>query len=389
MRGVWLLSWRHLNHHKGRAAIVSCALALAVWLPAAVGLLIARYEADLSERAASTPLVAGARGNRFDLTLAVLSFRPSAVEPIPLSARATLAGDGLAVAIPVSLRHTARGLPVAGVGFEYFGLRGLAAARGTLPTRLGDCVLGAEVAQKLAMGPGDRLSSDPPEVYDISRPASLSLRVSGVLAASGTSDDRAVFVDVATASVIEGLLHGHGDAAAEVDPSLVLARDDDTLVLSQALIEERAVDPESLGSFHAHGDPGALPLTAFVLVPRDDKAATILTTRVNAAGDWQVVRPTAVVDDLMEVVFRIKALFDTFALVLGASTALLVALIVALSLRLRAAEMATLDRIGASRGTVARLLAAEVLLMLAGALVLAGGGLAVTVALGDRLLTVF
>ena len=390
MKGVWLLSLRHAQHHKGRTAIVAGALALALWLPAAVASLIARYEADLAARAAATPLLAGARGNRFDLTLAALSFRPSSVDPIPLSERAALSADGSAVAIPVSLRHTTRGLPLAGVGFEYFALRGLTPAAGTLPLRLGDCVLGAEAAHELGMGVGDRLSSDPPEIYDIAKPAALSMRVAGVLAPAGSADDHAVFVDITTVSVLDGLLHGHADAAAgAVDESLVLARDDETVLLSQALIEERTIDAENLASFHGHGDQGSLPLTAFVLLPRDDKAATILASRINAEGRWQVLRPTAVVDDLMAFVFRIKALFDTFAAVLGVSTALLVALILALSMRLRAAEIETLDRIGAGRGTVARLLACEVALVLGLAVLLAGAGLGATLAFGDRLLSVF
>jgi len=300
--------------------------------------------------------------------------------------RAQLETDGLALAIPVSLRFTAQGLPLAGVGFEYFALRGLRPAIGDLPLRLGDCVLGADAAATLALGIGDRLTSDPSQAYDISATAALSLRITGVLAPSGTADDRAVFVDVATASALEGRLHGHEPT---VDPGLVLAEDDETLIISQALIEQRAVDADALSDFHAHGDPGAQPLTAFIVVPRDDKAGTILASRINAAGLWQVVSPVAVVEDLMAFVFRIEALFQTFATVLFVATAALVALIMTLSVKLRREELLALDRIGASRGTVRRLLAAEALVVLGLAIGLAAVALAVTMTFGDRLLSVF
>ena len=43
------------------------------------------------------------------------------------------------------------------------------------------------------------------------------MRVTGVLAATGTADDEAVFADIKTAWLIEGLAHGHDDVAdAEV-----------------------------------------------------------------------------------------------------------------------------------------------------------------------------
>ncbi len=54
----------------------------------------------------------------------------------------------------------------------------------------------------------------------------------------------------------------------------------------------------------------------------------------------------------MAVVFRIKSIFDTLSFVLGASTILLIVLVVLLSIRIRSREIQTIHRIGCSRFAV-------------------------------------
>jgi len=375
MNGPLLLAWRHMAHHPARTTILSACLGLALFLPVAAALVTDDYRQGLSSRAAHTPLIAGAPGNRFDLTLATLYYRGQDLATLPLSARDTLSGagdssDALALAIPMHQRFTARGAPLVGVGFEYFAFRDLSPAAGTLPRTLGDVVLGAELASTLAMAPGDTLYSDPREVYDIARPAALALSVCGVLAATGGPDDRVAFVDINTASLLDGLLHGHDDADALDDPAL-LGRSPSLVVVSPALIEHNEVTSVNAADFHSHGDRGELPVTSFVLVPHSAKASTLLSSRINNGGQWQVVSPRAVIDDLMGFVFRIKTLFDAVAGLLIGTTALLVGLVLALSMRLRADEMTTLQRIGCSKSMVARLHALEL-----GCVVLLGAGFA-------------
>lgn len=364
MNGPLLLAWRHIAHHPARTTILSACLGLALYLPTAAALVTDDYQQGLSSRAVHTPLIAGAPGNRFDLTLSTLYFRGHDLATLPLSAQAALSGaegggHALALAIPMHQRFTARGAPLVGVGFEYFALRELLPAAGTLPRTLGDVVLGAELAATLGMAPGQTLYSDPREVYDIARPAALALSVCGVLAATGGPDDRVAFVDMATASLLEGLLHGHDDADALDDPSL-LGRSPNLVVVSPALVEHNGVTTLNAADFHNHGERDNLPVTSFVIVPKSAKASTLLSSRINNGGQWQIVSPRTVIDDLMGFVFRIKTLFDTVAGLLIGTTALLVGLVLALSMRLRADEMTTLQRIGCSKAMVARLHALEV-----------------------------
>jgi putative ABC transport system permease protein len=378
VNGPLLLAWRHVSYHRGRTAILSGCLGLALYLPIAAAIVTHDYQQQLTHRATETPLIAGAPGNRFDLTLSTLYFQESELAGVPLSAASALSGSdftdaSLALAIPVHQRFTARGAPLVGVGFEYFGFRELRPADGTLPRALGDVLLGSELAMTWGLSPGDTLYSDPREVYDIARPSSLALSVCGVLAATGDPDDRVAFVDISTSSLLEGLLHGHDDASQDVDEALLLARTDSLVMVSPALIEHNGVTAENAASFHGHGDLDNLPLTAFILVPHDHKSATLLTSRINNGGQWQVVAPQSVISDLMGFVFRIKTLFDSVAALLVGTTALLVGLVLALSIRMRADEMTTLMRIGCSAKTVAKLHGFEV-----GFVVLLGGAMAAT-----------
>lgn len=390
MRGWPLLAWRHVQHHVGQTTILVVCLVVSMSLPAIVQVVTSRYEVDLTSRADATPFVVGARGNRFDLTLAALYHRPTSVDPVPFGAVAELAASREGVVIPIHQRFTARGLPIVATSPEYHELRGLRPVSGTLPLIVGDALLGADAAAALEVGVGDAFFSDPPEVYDISKPSAIKLRVCGVLPPVGTPDDGAVFTDVGTAWLLEGLAHGHVDVAeGEIDESLVLKRSDEIVMVSGALIEANEMTDDVLASVHSHGDPATFPLTALIVVPDDDKAGTIMKSRVNAEGALQMVAPRAVIDDLMAFVFRIKALLDTFAVMLAIATALLIVLVMLLTTRLRAREMATLHRMGCGRSVVAKLYAGELLAVLAISVVLSAAVVAVVVQLLPDLVRVF
>ena len=98
-------------------------------------------------------------------------------------------------------------------------------------------------------------------------------------------------------------------------------------------------------------------------------------TRVNASDDLVLIDPREIVDELLGFVFKVRGFLDLFAAVLGGATLVLGALVIALSVRLRAGELRTLERIGASRGVAARLVALEIALILAVAGLLVAAGL--------------
>lgn len=370
MSGAWLLSISWIRAHRVQSAILVVCLAVAVFLPGATSLLSARFESDLTARADATPLVAGAKGSRFDLVLGALYFRRSGIEPISMGAFDEIAGARLGVAVPVNASFTSQGLPLVATSYDYFDQRRLRPAEGSLPVRIGDGVLGSKAASRLGLTVGDSIYSDQRELYDISKPPAMKLTVVGVLAPSGTPDDSAVFTDISTAWVLEGLVHGHRDAATDIDDSLLIGRTDSHVAVSEALVETNSVTDENVSTFHTHASRDELPLTSVVVFPTDEKSATILKARINGEGRWQMVSARSVIDELLEFVFRIKALLDAIALVLGLSTALLVVLVISLSVRLRAGEIRTLHRIGASPFMTLKLYACELSLLIGSSVLL-------------------
>lgn len=369
------LAWRYLSHYRVRTGILVACIALSFLVPFALNLLVDSFSRNLAQRAARTPLVAGAPGSRYDLVLNSLYFRGRVPRATDMRALKELSESGLGTPIPLVVRHAARGFPVVGTSHDYYAFRGLEPATGSLPRVLGEALLGARVARQLELGPGDTLLSDRENLYDLSAGYPLRMRVTGVLKETGGPDDGAVFVDVKTAWIIEGIGHGHQEASAE-DEQRVIERSSDGIILSAATREYNEVTPENIASFHFHGEPEQLPLTGILVDPRDDKARTLLKGRYRVSDTAQLLEPALVVAEMLGFVFKLKVFFDANAALVGVATVLFLALVVLLSLRVRQREMETLRKIGAARSFVLRLVATELALTI-------GAGLGVALCLGS------
>ena len=373
MSGVLRLAWRYVSYHRGRTAILVAAVALIAVLPFAVTLLIGHYEKAMTARARATPMVVGAPGSRFELLLSALYFQGRAEGRLSLADAESIAASGLGTPLPLFVAHSARGFPVVGVTTEYFAYRHLVPERGHLPLILGDAVLGSAVADQLGLEPGGSLITDPTKLYDLSASYPLKLHVRGVLGATGSADDWAVFVDLKTAWVIEGIAHGHQDVDPAKNPELVLRSESGETRLNAAIVEYTEITPDNIDTFHVHATAAELPLTAVLVWPRDAKSGTILRARLLASERTQPLDPEDTLGELMGIVFRVKRFFDLNLGLVSVATVLFLILVVLLTLRIRQREIDTLLKIGCSRGTVIRIQALELGIVLAMGLILAAG----------------
>jgi putative ABC transport system permease protein len=371
MIGSFYIAWRYLTFNKVRTAtLIACVTLIAV-VPLALEVLLAESERHLLSRAESTPLLLGARGSALDLVMNGLYFDDEVPELVSMAAVNAVEDSGLAMPIPLYVRFHARRFPIVGTTLDYFDFRGLAIARGRQLALLGEAVIGAGVADRLDITAGDSLLSSPETVFDLAGVYPLKMRVVGVLARSHTPDDLAVFVDVKTAWVVQGLVHGHQDLTRPKDPTVVIDRTEANVVASAKLVEYAEITAENVDSFHFHGDPDQYPLSAVIVVPEDDKSGTILRGRyLEGERPYQLVVPGTVIDGLLANIFRIKNVLDAVILVVGIATVLALTLVFALSLRLRQREIQTVFRIGGSRLTIARLVGAEIAIVLAASAIL-------------------
>ncbi|MEM7453877.1 MAG: ABC transporter permease [Planctomycetota bacterium] len=354
MRGPLLLAWKYVTYNRTKTFILVACIFLTVLLPVAVKILLDKFESQIVSRADTTPAVIGARGSDLDLALSALYFKRTDAGTVPFSETATIEKHG--IAIPVYSKFTAREFPVVATTLDYYAFRGLQIAEGNMLTTLGDCAIGSRVAAELGIKPGDQLLSDRETVLDIGGMTPLKMNVTGVFAPTNSADDNGVFVDLKTAWVIEGLGHGHQDLENVEDELMVMSRDDGEIVASPAVVPYLEITENNIDSFHFHGEMDDFPVSAIIAVTPDEKSETLLEGNYGQGNATaQFVRPSIVVRELMDLVFKVKSVFDANAVLIGVSTALLLLLVILLSLKLRAREMQTMFKIGASRNTNAKL----------------------------------
>ena len=373
MKETLYLAWRYVAFHRFKIAILVMSMTLIVFMPVALNLLVGQSAAELTARAERTPLIAGAPGSELELVLNSLSFSSEPPTVSSYAEAARIGASDLALPIPLYVRFTARGHPIVGTSLEYFEFRNLRLASGRQMALLGECVIGAGVAESLELEPGDTVVSSPESVFDLAGVYPLKMNVVGVLERSHTPDDEAVFVDLKTAWIIQGLGHGHQDLAAPEAASSVLKRTDDTITANASVVQYNEITPDNVDTFHFHGDLSGYPVTAVLAVPIDQKSGVILMGRYeDSESSAQIVRPEAVMQDLLDTVFTVRGFIVAAILLVGVATAATAALVFILSLRLRQRELATIVKIGGSRATVATLIASEVTFVIISSVALAG-----------------
>ena len=386
MNNVLYLAWRYLAFNRWKTGILIAAITVILFLPLALELVLERSSERLRARATATPLLLGAPGSPLELVLSALYFDAEPPATLAYGATGDVSASGLATAIPLHLGHRVAGQPVVGTSPEYFTFRGLRVAAGRPATITGEAVLGAAAANALQAGPGEGVVTAPDTVFDVTGAYPIRLRVTGVLAPSGTPDDAAVFVDVRTAWIIGGIGHGHEDLATPGASASVLKRDGENIVANAAVVQYREITAENLAEFHFHGDIAEFPVSAIITVPVDRKSGVLLEGRYQEPDSpVRIARPTAVMDDLLATVFTVRQYVLAAVALVGAATLATIALVFLLSIRLRRAEIATMTRIGAAPGRVAAILGAEILLVLVASLVLAGLLTVLATAWGDEM----
>jgi putative ABC transport system permease protein len=226
----------------------------------------------------------------------------------------------------------------------------------------------------MGVGPCDHVISSPASVFDLAGVYPLKMRVAGVLGYADTADDDAIFVDLKTSWVIQGLGHGHQDLTRPEASSGVLRRDDANVTANASVVQYTEITEDNADSFHFHGSLAEFPLTAIVVVPPDQKSSTILQGRYEAAESLtQIVRPVTVMDELLETILTVQSFVVAGAVIVGLATLASAALVFLLSLRLRRREIETLFKIGGSRSAVGTVMVFEVVVVLLTGVILATG----------------
>jgi putative ABC transport system permease protein len=374
MKDVLYLAWRYLAYHRIKSAILIAAITLIVYLPVGLNVIVGQSAEELTARADATPLLVGAKGSPLELALNSLYFETETPDLTTQAEAIRIAETGLAQPIPLYVRFQSRQFPIVGTTLEYFDFRQLDFVAGRPMAVLGECVLGAKAAEELDVGLGGSVVSSPESVFDLAGVYPLKMKVVGVLAPSYTADDEAVFVDLKTTWVIEGLVHGHQDLSTPEAASGVLKREGDTITANASVVQFNEITEDNIDSFHFHGDHSDYPISAIIAVPRDQKSSTILMGRYEGEEERsQIVQPITVMNELLDTILTIQGFVVGAILLVAIATLATAALVFMLSLRLRRREIETMTKIGGSKIHIGSLLASEVVAVLVAGVLLAGG----------------
>ncbi len=146
----------------------------------------------------------------------------------------------------------------------------------------------------------------------------------------------------------------------------------DNKIAGEALPIARSAAEGVAADFHFHGSTDDFPIDGAIVRPTDAKAQAILLGRFTGKDErLQLMRPDVFTERVLERIFGVGRVLGAVAVGAALLVGLVAASAFALSIRLRADELALMRRLGASRARVALFLAVEAALMLVGAVLVA------------------
>lgn len=350
------LAWQYLRHHRRTTGILVASITLILYLPAALQLIVASAEQHFRSRADSTPLVIGPRGSSLELVLQSVYFEKPSSEVMRFEQLRRVEKQKMATVIPLHTGFTARDAQVVGTTGEYFRARNLRLSTGRGWEMLGECVVGASVANRLGIQLGDKVPVSKSSAFLLSD-APLRLHVVGVLATRETPDDEAIFTDLETCWVVSGLGHGHAAGTKHGSSQATPYTD---------------ITKNNVSSFHFHGDRGQFPITSMLVIPEHEKAETILLGQYFSPEETvQIVRPRQVVDSLFAKIVMVRSYLLAAIAMVSLVSVVMIGLVFALSVRLRRSEMVTMWKMGCARHTIASILGCQIAVVFLASAVLA------------------
>ncbi|MFX1678722.1 ABC transporter permease [Mitsuaria sp. CC2] len=364
------LAWRYLWARPMLTALNLMLLSLGLAAIGFVLLVSEQLEQGLKRDLGGIDLVVGAKGSPMQILLAGVFHLDQSTGNIPVATVSQLRAQPLvAQAVPISLGDSFQGFRIVGTMADYLALYQLSLARGQSWKAPMQALLGAEVARRSGLKPGDRfhgthgLASGGDE-------HEAAYEVTGVLAPTGGVVDRLVLTDLA--SVWEAhAAHGLGKSATaggdEHDPHGHEGHE------GQGAQETHEVHP----------DEASLEVSMVLVRYRSPLAAVMLPRWVNAQPGLQASVPALETARLLSMVGVGVDVLRGFGAVLLLAAALSVLVALLHAVRERQGDLAMLRMLGATPMRVAALIAMEAL-MLAGLATLLALGLshALTAGLG-------
>ncbi|HLA83853.1 MAG TPA: ABC transporter permease [Thermoguttaceae bacterium] len=412
---LWKIAWRSVQQRALASALTAFAVGLGVALVVAVLVIHGVIDQSFRRGAQGYDLIVGAKGESIQLVLNTVFHLGEATETIPYSYYEELTqgrfSPAVETAIPVAMGHDYRGFPVIATvpdmfdQLKYLGDREYEFAEGRNfdVDKPFEAVIGATAAKKLHMKVGDTFQPTHPG-QDIEKttddPNHKPVKIVGILAHTGTPNDRAIFMN------LEGFYqfgcHQAGPSrlkqflSAKEDKTGASPKSDDDATLPG--IEEKHDDHDHATSEADHAAPadeehgheghdhGPVPLDkrqlSAVLVCTDHSKlglAMQLPDVINEEPQAQAVPPARIISELFDgIIGNVQLILVILAVLVVVVAGIGILVSIYNSMSDRRHEIAVMRALGASRMLVGTVILLEsILLSLGGGLVglLLGHGL--------------
>jgi putative ABC transport system permease protein len=378
---VATIAYKSLRQRSLSSLLTSLSVALGVMLMVAVLVISGIVSNIFSQNSIGYDLIVGPKGSELQLVLSTVYRVSPPIENLPYSLyRSFKERKGIEAAIPVALGDTTEqgGFPICGTTPEYFAHeyapRREFRVRGEFFRKPFQAVIGSQVARTNGWDLGTKLKlvhggADTGHVHD------EEFEVVGVLAPTGTANDKTVFVDLRGFYSISG----HDKP---LDEAIIRERAFYNLpeLSKEELAKEVAVLDKKFGHHHHEHKPGGQPhfhdiaevqkeVTAILVKidPRYPTLGPILRGQLKDGFQAQAVNPIIPMQQLMNDVLgnvRNLLLVLTALIILVSGIGIFVSIYNSMAARKR--EIAIMRALGAQRRTVFGIILAESILLCVG-----------------------
>ncbi len=393
------LAWRYLWARPMLTALNLLLLSLGLAAIGFVVLVSEQLERGLKRDLAGIDLVIGAKGSPMQILLAGVFHLDQSTGNIPLATVEQVRAQRLvAQAVPISLGDSFRGFRIIGTTPDYLDLYALSLAQGERWTGAMQAVIGAEVARRSGLRPGDHFQGS----HGLGEQGELhaeSYAVVGVLAPTGGVVDRLVLTDLS--SVWEAHeQHGHAPAPGSKGAATSMGDGAKSTAVTTRSAGPAPVKDARHGDDHhlahgsaqgsaqdaGHGSRGAADHSDPHVADHDDDpreismvlvryrgplAAVMLPRWVNAQPGLQASVPALETARLLSMLGVGIEVLRGFGLVLLVAAAMSVLVALLNAVRERQSDLAMLRMLGATPVRVAGLIGLEAVMLAGLATVLA------------------
>lgn len=365
------IAWKSIRQRWLASSLTALSIALGVALMVTVLVINGIVTRMFSQSASGYHLVLGAKGSPMQLVLNTIYFMDRPIENVPYKSYLKLKDlKWVKHAIPFNLGDTTADgrYRIVGTIPEYFtvdyvpGKPLKVEAGGRVLEGPFDAVIGAKVArtygwkvgQKFPIAHGGNLGDIHDEKFE----------VVGVLEATGTPIDRAVFIH------LDGFyqIAGHEKPLAEVraqEKARATEGGEQQIVVPQEKLGEAPAAPVAEGPRMISDDQKEV--TAILLQTKTDTLAYLMQPRINKAPIFQAANPIEQISKLLrDIVGNVRTMLVvmTTLIIVVSGVGIFVSIYNSMSDRKR--EIAIMRALGARRSTVFSIIIAESVLLCAG-----------------------